>query len=306
LGNQSEIAEKQEAGGWGTNIVEKLAKDLQNSFPGIEGFSRRNIFRMRSFYLSYQKVPQLVAQIEDLPIFRIPWGHNALLLEKVKNPKERLWYAQQTIQNGWSRSSLEDWIKADLYKKKGKAVTNFTEKLPDPQSRLAQETLKDPYNFDFLSLTDGYKELELEQGLIDHIQKFLIELGQGFAFLGSQYPITVDGDVHYIDLLFYHVKLHCYVVVELKAGSSDPRDAGQMNFYLSAVDAMLKSPQDNPSIGLLLCKDKKGLKVEYALQGIRKPIGVASYEVTIVEKLPKELKGSLPTVQEIEAELENM
>ena len=219
--------------------------------------------------------------------------------------KSRLWYAEQTIENGWSRSSLEDWIKADLYKKQGKAVTNFTEKLPHPQSRLAQETLKDPYNFDFLTLTDGYKELELEQGLIEHIQKLLIELGQGFAFLGRQYPITVEGDVHYIDLLFYHVKLHCYVVVELKAASFDPRDAGQMNFYLSAVDAMLKSSKDNASIGLLLCKGKKGLKVEYALQDIRKPIGVASYEVTILEKLPKELKGSLPTVQEIEAELES-
>lgn len=248
-------------------------------------------------YRDFEIVQQLVALI--------PWGHTIWLLDKVKYQEQRLWYTQQAIQNGWSRSSLEDWIKADLYKKQGKAITNFVEKLPQPESRLAQETLKDPYNFDFLALTDGYREQELEQGLIDHLQKFLIELGQGFAFLGRQYPITVDGDVHYIDLLFYHTKLHCYVVVELKAGSFDPRDAGQMNFYLSAVDAILKTPQDNSSIGLLLCKDKKGLKVEYALQSIRKPIGVASYEVRILEKLPKELKGSLPTIEEIEAELEN-
>ena len=197
-----------------------------------------------------------------------------------------------------------DWIKTDLYKRKGKAITNFKEKMPPNQSMLAEETLKDPYNFDFLTLANNFREKELEQGLIDHIQKVLIELGQGFAFLGRQYPITVEGDVHYIDLLFYHTKLHCYVVVELKAGSFDPRDAGQMNFYLNAVDDMIKSDQDNPSIGLLLCKDKKGLKVEYALKGIHKPIGIASYEVTLLEKLPKDLKGSLPTIKEIEAELE--
>lgn len=299
----SAIHKKQEVEGWGAQVIERLAKDLQNTFPGVEGFSRSNVFRMKAFFSAYEKVAQAVRQFEVLPIFGIPWGHNILLLQKLKNNEERLWYAHKAIENGWSRSSLKDWIKAELYQRQGKAITNFTEKLPDPQSRLAQETLKDPYNFDFLVLTDGYKEKELEQGLIEHVQKFLIELGQGFAFLGRQYPITVEGDVHYIDLLFYHTKLHCYVVVELKAGSFDPRDAGQMNFYLSAVDAILRTSQDNPSIGLLLCKDKKGLKVEYALRDIHKPIGVASYETKIIESLPDDLKSSLPSVEELEQEL---
>lgn len=188
-----EISERQEKETWGSQVIERLAKDLQTSFPGIGGFSRANVFKMRAFYLGCTKVSQAVRQIEDLPFFRIPWGHNVILLTKVKEDTHRLWYAQQTLLNGWTRSALEDWIKSDLVNRQGKAVTNFAEKLPAPQSQLAHETLKDPYNFDFLTLASGYRERELEQGLLDHIQKFLIELGQGFAFIGSQYPLEVGG-----------------------------------------------------------------------------------------------------------------
>ena len=298
-----EIVERQEKEAWGSQVIERLAKDLQTSFPGVGGFSRANVFKMRAFYLSCIKVSQAVRQIEELPFFRIPWGHNIILLTKVKEDSHRLWYAQQTLLNGWTRSSLEDWIKSDLVNRQGKAVTNFAEKLPAPHSRLAHETLKDPYNFDFLSLADGYRELELEQGLLDHIQKFLIELGQGFAFIGNQYPLEVGGKDYYIDLLFYHITLRCFVVIELKNTDFKPEYAGKMNFYLSAVDDRLKHPSDNPSIGMILCKTKNNFTVEYALRDIHKPMGVAGYETKIMESLPQDLKGSLPTVEEFEAEL---
>jgi len=298
------IAEKQEANGWGTGVVEKLAEDLQKAFPDIGGFSRTNVFRMKAFFIAYEKIPQAVGQIEDLVIFSIPWGHNAVLLEKIKNYDQRIWYAQKTLENSWSRSTLETWIQADLFNRKGKALTNFQERLPSPQSDLAQQTLKDPYLFDFLALQENYQERDMEKALINHIQKFLLELGHGFAFIGQQVHLVVDEQDYYIDLLFYHTKLHCYIVVELKARAFDPRDAGQINFYLSAVDDTLRSEGDNPTIGLLLCKSKKKLTVEYALRRSASPIGVASYEVQIMEKLPKELKGSLPTVEEIESELE--
>ncbi len=298
-----EITERQEKQGWGTQVIERLAKDLQNSLPGVGGFSRTNIFRMRAFYLAYQKVPQAVGQLQDLPIFRIPWGHNAVIVEKLTTTEQRLWYAEQVLINGWSRSSLEDWIKSDLINRQGKAVTNFAEKLPSPQSQLARETLKDPYNFEFLTLANGYREAELEKGLLDHIQKFLIELGQGFAFIGSQYPLEVGGKDDYLDLLFYHIALRCFVVIELKNTDFKPEYAGKMNFYLSAVDDRLKHPSDNPSIGMILCKSKNNFTVEYALRDIHKPMGVAGYETKIMESLPQDLKGSLPTLAEFEAEL---
>ena len=198
------------------------------------------------------------------------------------------------------------WIQSDLYKRQGKAITNFKQTLLSVQSDLAEQVMKDPYNFSFLALDKKHRERELEQGLIDHIQKFLLELGEGFAFIGRQYRIEVDGEDNFIDLLFYHLKLRCYFVVELKATAFDPRDAGQMNFYLSAVDSLLKHPTDNPSIGILLCKTKSKVKAEYALRDINKPIGVASYETKLVESLPKNLKGSLPTIEEIEAELDKL
>lgn len=297
------VTEKQATDAWGSSVIERLAEDLQGNFPGIAGFSRANVFRMKAFYVAYEKVAQAVRQIDDLPVFNIPWGHNVVLLQKIKSDKERLWYAQKAIEQGWSRISLETWIKSDLYNREGRAVTNFTMTLPMPDSAMAQQSLKDPYLFDFLALHDDHIERDIEQGLIDHIQKFLLELGQGFAFVGRQVHLEVSGKDYYIDLLFYHFRLKCFVVIELKAREFDPRDAGQINFYLSAVDEAFKALDDNPTIGLLLCKSKDKLTVEYALRRCTSPIGVASYETLIMEKLPKEFKSSLPTVEAIEAEL---
>jgi len=300
------IVEKQKKSRWGSNLIERLAKDLQNLFPGISGFSRANIFRMRSFNLAYEaceKVSVAPRLLEDLPIFSLPWWHNVTLLTKLKNTQQRIWYAQKALEYGWSNTMLEHWIKTNLYKREGKALTNFVETLPKPHSDLAHQSLKDPYLFDFLTLHKEHLEKELEQGLIDHIQKFLLELGQGFAFLGRQVHIEVEGKDFYIDLLFYHAKLHCYLVIELKTTEFDPRDTGQISFYLAAVDAQLKQPDDKPTIGLLLCQSKKKLIVEYALRSNISPIGVATYETKLVESLPKNLKNNLPTVQEIEAEL---
>lgn len=298
------IIERQKKYKWGSNVIEKLAKDLQNSFPGTGGFSRVNIFRMRAFYQAYEKVSQAVTQIDKLPIFHIPWGHNIVLLIKLKDEKARLWYAQKSIENGWSRSMLESWIKADLHGRQGKAITNFSKTLPNPQSDMAQQEFKDPYNFDFLTLHEEHIEKDLEQGLIEHVEKLLLEMGKGFALVGRQYHLELDEEDYYIDLLFYHVKLKCYIVVELKSRAFDPRDVGQINFYLSAVDDVVRNSEDNPTIGLILCKTKKNFKAEYALRGIRRPIGIAEYETEIMKKLPKALKSSLPTIKEIEAEFE--
>jgi predicted nuclease of restriction endonuclease-like (RecB) superfamily len=295
------IAAKQETSGWGTNVIENLAKDLQNEFPGIDGFSRANVFKMRAFYLAYEKVSQAVRQFDDLPFSNIPWGHNILLLTKLKDEKQRLWYAQKTIEHGWSRSALVDYLKSDVYSREGKAITNFSVQLPAPQSQLAHEMLRDPYTFDFLTLTEGYHEKELEQGLLDHVQKMLIELGHGFAFVGSQYPLEVVEKTFYIDLLFYHTKMHCYVAVELKTTEFEPRDAGQINFYLSVLDDQWKTDRDDPSIGIILCKEKSSLVVEYALGSIHKPVGVSEYTTKLMKKLPKKFKGMLPTVEELES-----
>jgi len=254
--------------------------------------------------LAYEFVPQAVAQIAILPIFNIPWGHNAVLLEKLKDHDKRLWYAQKAIENGWSRSMLETWIEADLMGRKGKAITNLKSTLPTPQSDMAQQSLKDPYLLDFLELHDEFVEREVEQGLMNNIQKFLLELGTGFAFVGRQYHLDISGNDFYIDLLFYHLTLRCFVVVEIKSRKFDPRDVGQLNFYLSVVDDKLKHADDHPTIGILLCKSKDNVIVEYALRSISKPIGVADSEVKILKNLPKEFKGSLPTVEEFESELE--
>jgi predicted nuclease of restriction endonuclease-like (RecB) superfamily len=269
------ILNKQSKEGWGTKVIERLAKDLSSEFPGIAGFSSRNLKYMRKFAEAYPDF----SFVQAAPA-QIPWWHNVILLEK-----------------------LEDWIKSNLYQRQGKALTNFQERLPLPQSHLAQEITKNPYNWDFLCLADGYREKELEDGLIAHIQKFLLELGAGFAFMGRQYHLEVDGDDYYIDLLFYHARLHCYVAIELKAEEFKPEHAGKMNFYLAALDATLKSEHDNPSIGMILCKKKSKVKVEYAFRNCTTPIGVATYETQIIQSLPKELKGSLPTIAEIEAEL---
>lgn len=301
------IVEKQEHSGWGTKIIEKLAKDIQSAFPGIEGFSRTNIFRMRAFYIAYLSNPPAGGQLQGGPpeiLLCIPWRHNSVLIEKLKKHEERMWYAQNTLEHGWSRSVLEIMIENSIHTRQGKAVTNFRATLPAPQSDLAQNALKDPYVFDFITLHENFVEKELEAGLIAHIQKFLLELGHGFSFMGSQYPIIVDGDTSYIDLLFYHVKLRCFVVIELKARGFKPEDAGQLNFYLSAVDDILKHHTDNPTIGILLCKTRSKVKAEYAFRHINRPIAAVEYETMLTKALPEELKSSLPTVKEIEEELE--
>lgn len=240
-------------------------------------------------------MPQLVAQI--------PWGHNALIVEKIKDPEKALWYVRKTLENNWSRNVLGLQIENQLYERQvGKpAIDNFTERLPAPNSDLARETLKDPYIFDFLNVGEEAHEREVEQALVDHIARFMLELGKGFAFVGKQYHLEVGGDDFYIDLLFYHLKLHCYVAIELKSGPFRPEYAGKLNFYLTALDEQVKTNQDNPSIGLILCKDRNNMVAEYALRDVGKPMGISRYE--LAEKLPEELKGSLPTIEEVEAEL---
>jgi predicted nuclease of restriction endonuclease-like (RecB) superfamily len=284
---------------WGERVVEKLASDLRREFPGMSGFSRTNLFYMRQVHLAWAGADKSVQQL----VGQMPWGHHLALVTKVEDVKVRAWYARQVVANGWSRAILNAHIESRLHERQGKALTNFKATLPSPQSDLAQQTLKDPYVFDFLTLTADARERDLERGLIDHVQRFLVELGVGFAFVGRQVHVEVDGEDFYVDLLFYHLKLRCYVVIELKAVAFRPEFAGKMNFYLSAVDSQMRRADDRPSIGLLLCKGKNRLVVEYALRDVRKPIGVAEWETRIVESLPADLKGSLPTVEEIQAEL---
>jgi predicted nuclease of restriction endonuclease-like (RecB) superfamily len=296
----SSIIEKQLSSGWGTKVVNRLANDLRSAFPQMKGFSLSNVKYMVKFAKEYPGFP-----IGQQVVGQIPWGHNMLLLDKLKSNQERIWYAKKTIENGWSRAILTVWIENDLYHREGKAITNFKDTLPMPQSDLAQQVTKDPYVFDFLSMDDKFRERELEQGLIDHIQKLLMEFGRGFAFIGRQCELIIDGKGFLVDLLFYHVALHAYVVVELKTVEFEPEFAGKMNFYLGAVDRLLKKENDNPTIGLILCKSKSKLQVEVALQDINKPIGVSDYILAIDKGVPKELVSSLPTIEEIEAELSN-
>ena len=292
------IYRKQGEEGWGAKTIEKLAKDLKESFPHAKGYSRTNISYMVQFAKEYPEI-EIIQQL----VGQIPWGHNLILIQRLNNKEERLWYIKKIIKNGWSRNMLSNWIDSDLYRREGRAITNFTNTLPPPQSDLANQTLKDPYCFDFLSLTENYKERELEKGLTDHIQKFLVELGKGFAFVGKQYELKVEDKIYYLDLLFYHIELNCFCVIELKGSEFNPEHAGKINFYLSAVDDLIKRPNDNPSIGILLCRDKNKTAVEYALRDIKKPIGVASFKTEIVKSLPENLKSSLPTIEEVEAEL---
>ena len=292
------IYRKQQEEGWGAKTIENLSKDLRSAFPEMKGFSFRNIKYMVHFakeYPDFEIRQQLVAQI--------PWGHNLLLLQRLRSEEERVWYTKKIIENGWSRNMLSTWIDSDLYRRQGKAITNFQSTLPPPQSDLARQTLKDPYCFDFLTLEKDAHERAIESGLILHIQKFLLELGKGFSFVGSQYLIEVDKDPYFIDLLFYHLTLRSFVVLEIKNTKFHPRDVGQLNFYLSAVDDLLRHETDNPSIGLILCKEKTKTKAEYALRDVKKPIGVASFETEIINSLPEDLKPSLPSIEEIEAEL---
>jgi len=296
-----EIVEKQKTTSWGSGFLKQLSHDLMVEFPNIKGFSHRNLKYIRQWYLFYftgnENGQQVVAHL-----IQIPWGHNLHIITKSKSKEEALYYVQQTIQYGWSRSLLTHQIESQLYEREGKALTNFSTTLPSPQSDLANQMLKDPYNFDFLTMTKKFNERELEDGLTEHITKFLMELGQGFAFIGRQQKLTIGEQDFYIDLLFYHVKLHCYVVIELKVVDFEPEFAGKLNFYISAVDGEIRGENDNPTIGILICKSKNSTIVEYALKDINKPIGVSEYQISNV--LPKELKSSLPTIEEIEAELE--
>lgn len=289
------IVEKQKQSSWGDKVLERISKDLKKEFPNISGFSLRNIQYMKKWFLFYSIVQQPVAQI-----FQIPWGHNIHIISKSKSIDEALFYVNTTIQNSYSRAILVQEMQKNLYTRNGKAVSNFETKLPQIHSKLAQETLKDPYNFDFLNLRKSHDEKELEDALMENMTRFLLELGQGFSFLGRQYKIVVDNNNFKIDLLFYHVKLHCYVVVELKATDFKPEYAGKLNFYISAVDGELKSESDKPTIGILICKSKSDTIVEYALRNVNTPIGVSEY--THTEILPKEYKSSLPTVEDIEEE----
>jgi predicted nuclease of restriction endonuclease-like (RecB) superfamily len=293
----SGILERQEREGWGSKVIDQLSQDLRREFPSMKGFSSRNLKYMRAFAESYpdaQFVQQVAAQI--------PWFHNCVLLDKVTEFTEREWYVRQTIEHGWSRSILTMQIESGLYRRQGTALTNFNRTLPSPQSDLAQQVLKDPYNFDFLELGQEASERDVEQKLVLSVRKFLLELGVGFAFVGQQYHIEVGDQDFYIDLLFYHLKLRCFVVIELKAVEFQPEFAGKINFYLSAVDDLLRHPDDKPSIGIILCKSKNKVVAEYSLRDTNKPIGVSSYQLT--EALPDSLKGDLPSIEALESELE--
>ncbi|MBP6985409.1 MAG: DUF1016 family protein [Alphaproteobacteria bacterium] len=293
------ILDKQQLSNWGDKLIEELALDLKKSFPDTQGFSRSNLHSMKKFAQAYE-TPEIVQALPG----QLPWTHNLVLLERLKDNDMRMWYARRTLENGWSYRMLMSHIKEDLYTAQGcndLKINNFPSLLAAPQSKLAEEILKDPYKFHFLTIGQDAHEKDIHRGLLDHVKQFLMELGQGFALYSTHYPITVSEKRFEIDLLMYHTKLHCYVVVELKRGEFQPRDAGQLNFYLSAVDDILKTPEDKPSIGLLLCEKKDRVVAEYALRDVNKPIGISEYELG--QALPKEILGKLPTIEEIEAEL---
>ena len=292
------ILDRQERQGWGAKVIDRLSYDLKNSFPDMSGFSPRNLKYMRTFAEAWPE-----REIVQRTVAQIPWRSNLALLDKLEDHQTRLWYAHNTIENGWSRDILAMQIESNLHKRQGKAINNFDMSLPPAESDMAAQVFKDPYLFDFLGTADPRKEREVEQGLMDHIQRFLLELGAGFAFVGRQVLLEVGDSDFYLDLLFYHLKLRCYVVVELKAISFDPGFVGQLNLYLSAVDDLMRHPDDLPTIGLLLCRSKNQLVAEYALRGFNSPMGVAQWETRLTETLPDDLKGSLPTIEEIEAEL---
>ena len=322
LGKQ--IVDKQQNAKWGTGFIDQLSKDLKKEFPDISGFSRSNLFAMKKFYLFYNEkdtiVQPLVGQLENQIIqppvgqfnnnensaicLQIPWSHNLVIIEKLNNEKEVLFYIQQTIKNNWSRSVLLHQIMSDLYARQGKAVNNFALTLPKPQSDLANEIMKDPYCFDFLQMTEKYNENDLEKALTHNITQFLLILGAGFSFVGKQFPIQLGGKDYRIDLLFYHLKLRCFIVIDLKVVDFEPEFAGKLNFYLNVIDDQMKHENDNPTIGMIICKTKNTIEAEYSLKGIDKPIGISEYE--LMKLLPEKFKGSLPSIEDIENELRKM
>jgi predicted nuclease of restriction endonuclease-like (RecB) superfamily len=292
-----EILTRQQSDGWGSKVIQRLATDLRREFPSIKGFSRSNLMYMRAFAETYPDEP-----IVQAVLGQIPWYHNIALLDKLNDNQERLWYAHETQANGWSRNVLVLQIASRLYQRQGGATTNFQHTLPAPQSDLAQQIIKDPYNFDFLNLTKESQERDLERALMGRIRDFLLELGVGFAFVGSQYRLEVEGDEYFIDLLFYHLKLKCYIVIDLKITEFKPEHSGKMNFYVAAVNKLLRDDIDRPTIGIILCRSKKKTIVEYALETLQNPIGVATY--TLKGDLPPTLQAKLPTVEQLEMEFD--
>jgi predicted nuclease of restriction endonuclease-like (RecB) superfamily len=291
-----DILERQAKQGWGAKVIERLAHDLRTTFPDMKGFSPRNLKYMRAFAEAWPE-----AEFVQGVLAQLPWYHQLALLDKLPGPETRRWYAAKAIEHNWSRNVLVMQIETRLLERTGMAVTNFDVHLPRPQSDLARESLKDPYRFDFLGLTEEAQEREIENALVKHVTEFLLELGAGFAFVGRQVLLDVGGDEFFIDLLFYHLKLRCYVVIELKGGKLKPEHLGQLGFYLTAVDRQVKSEHDNASIGLLLCKTKNKVVAEYALGDKTQPMGIAEYK--LLESLPAELQTSLPSIEQIEREL---
>lgn len=292
------ILTRQEAAGWGAKIIDRLSHDLRKAYPEMQGLSPRNLRYMRTFAAAWPTRP-----IGQQAAAQLPWAHNCLLLDALNDAQERAWYVRETIAHGWSRSVLALQIKRRAHRRHGRTVHNFKSTLPPAESDMAAQIFKDPYVFDFLGTADPRREREVEQALTDHIQRFLLELGAGFAFVGRQVPLAVGSQDFVIDLLFFHLKLRCYVVIELKVVPFAPEFVGQINLYLAAVDDLMRHPDDKPTIGLLLCQSKDRIVAEYALRNLVQPIGVADWETGLMKALPKNLKGSLPTVQELEAEL---
>ncbi|HUW71181.1 MAG TPA: PDDEXK nuclease domain-containing protein [bacterium] len=296
----SEIVERQKSSTWGDGFLKQLSQDLMAEFPDMKGFSRRNLELVRQWYVFWTGSEPITKQLVS-QLCSIPWGHNLAIISKAKTPDEALYYVKNTLEYGWSRNVLVHQIESGLYQREGKAITNFKTTLPVPQSDLAQQVLKDPYVIDFLALTKEHTERELENGLVQHVTKFLLELGSGFAYMGRQVPVFVGEREFFLDLLFYHARLHCYLVIELKVGDFEPAHAGQLNFYVKAVDEQLRKEGDQPTIGLLLCKSKDKLVAEYALSDIAKPLGISEYQLT--RSLPESFKSSLPSIEDIEAEI---
>jgi predicted nuclease of restriction endonuclease-like (RecB) superfamily len=301
----SQIVQKQQNAKWGTGFIDQLSKDLKTEFPEMSGFSLSNLKNCRQFYLFYCQNPksqQLVGELQS-GIFLVPWGHHLLILRKIKNQSDAHFYIQQTIENNWSRAVLEYHIETQLHARQGKAITNFTQTLPEPESDLAQQIIKDPYNFEFLTLAESAKEKDLERELINNISKFLLELGKGFAYLGNQFTLKVGNKEYRLDLLFYHIHLRRYIVIELKFQEFQPEFIGKLNFYVSAINELVKTNADDETIGILLCKNKDNFEVEFALKDVNKPIGVSEFKYT---ELPNEIKNALPTPQELKNQLKNV
>jgi predicted nuclease of restriction endonuclease-like (RecB) superfamily len=292
------ILQRQGEAAWGAKVIDRLSADLREEFPDMGGLSSRNLLAMKIFAREFPEAP-----ITQQPVAQLPWGHVLQIMQRLKAPAARDFYIREAITHGWSRSILEMQIQGQLHLRAGKAVTNFALTMPPAESDMAAQLFKDPYLFDFIGTADPRREAEVEQALMDHVQSFLLELGAGFAFVGRRVHLEVGGDDFYLDLLFYHLRLRRYVVIELKARAFQPGDVGQLNLYRAAVDDLLRHPDDQPTIGLLLCRGKNKLVVEYALSGLDQSIAVADWKKHITETLPAEFQGSLPTIEEIEAEL---